>query len=326
MKCILAIDSGGTKCDALLVRNDGAAIGWGHCGFRDPESGRGRRGSGRSEESVTLAVKKAIGDIQCDELHFISFGIQIPPALTESLAESRVELHLIREYDAALALAGLEWGLVALAGTGAFAYGKTSDGRTLWLDGLGPMLGDYGSGYQIGHQAIRAAARSGWHPRHETSLAEVVPEACMANYAKPSRFSLVEYMLDTRDRAEIASLARLVDTEANKGDRISRQIIEEAAASMAETIRDLVDRLGIANEDYTLVGTGSVATRSRIYWDSLCGIVAEFAPRLKPVQAEAPLAAGMVLAVLPQLEAECSPETFHRNLLDSIAHISEVQT
>ncbi|MBI2441108.1 MAG: hypothetical protein HYV35_07035, partial [Lentisphaerae bacterium] len=50
---ILALDPGGTKCHALLVRADGQALGWG--------SSEGSGLSGRSEQALLLAARGALG-------------------------------------------------------------------------------------------------------------------------------------------------------------------------------------------------------------------------------------------------------------------------
>lgn len=318
----LAIDSGGTKCDALLVGSDGTAIGWGHCNVNDPDSGRGVGGSGRSMQSVSRAVQQSLEDVTCDEFQVVTWIKHLSERVVETLVPGRIELHKIGEGDAVFALAGCNCGIVVLAGTGAFVFGSTRDGRSLWLDGLGPLLGDYGSGYHIGLLGVRAAARSSWHPRHETSLAVVVPSACKAYQPGQSNFNLVRYMLESRDRAEIASLAKLVNAEANAGDSVSRQILEEAASAIAETLRDVVDRLKMAEEDYPMIGAGSVASGSKIYWEQLCGLAAQFAPRLTPMLVNAPLAAGMILAVSDRIGVD-DPEAFRQNLLRSAKELME---
>src|SRR5450759_5332511 len=49
---ILALDPGGTKCHALLVRGDGQVLGWG--------TGAGPGLSGRSKEAILMAARDAL--------------------------------------------------------------------------------------------------------------------------------------------------------------------------------------------------------------------------------------------------------------------------
>jgi len=324
MRCVLAIDSGGTKCEAILVRDDGIVLNRGHCDFADPESGRGRGGSGRSADSVKRAVSQALGGIVCEELHVTNL-VRLAPAFLalefqKNGSPPAIQRHWVREYAPALALVGASVGVVTLAGTGAFVYGKTRDGRELFLDGLGPNLGDYGGGYQIGHLAVRAAAKSGWHPRHRTSLAAPIYRACGVKEGDESGASLVPFMHGERDRAEVAAFAGLVNAEAEKGDRVAKAILEEAAAAIAETLRDLVDRLGIAQEEYVMVGIGGVARGSRVYWQHLCALAKGFAPGLKPVLAPMPQVVGVALITLQELGAT-DAETLRSNLFRSTKEI-----
>jgi len=324
MRCVLAIDSGGTKCDAALVGEDGRLIGWGHCDHDDPASGRGRVGSGRTAETISKAIRLAIRNIVCEEMYVVAFGRHTPLELVRQQVSARLQFHSVLECDAALALAGRESGVVVLAGTGAFVYGRTRDRRDLWLDGLGPLIGDYGSAYHIGLAGVRAAAKSTWHPRHQTSLAEAIPNACRAMWNGNGPFSLTWFVLGSKDRAEIASLAKIVDAEARKGDQIAKRIIRDAAAALAETLGDLVDRLDIANEDYTMIGTGGVITNCRMYWRHLCSRALRFAPRLKPELASLPLVFGMALIGLSELGAD--PEYSRHNLFQSARQVLEAVT
>ncbi|NLC56164.1 MAG: hypothetical protein GX774_04940 [Armatimonadetes bacterium] len=317
MQRVLAIDSGGTKCDALLVDEEGVALGWGRCAFADPGSGRGLSGSGRARETVVRAVTLALGEQRCDVLHLVPGfrWLQAEGCLNDP---GRVIPYGTTEYDGPMALAGATEGVVALAGTGAFVWGRTRDGRTCHLDGLGPNLGDYGSGFQIGVLALRAAARSGWHPRHHTSLAERVYRACVN--AEEDHYGhghgLVAYSLAHHDRAEIASLARIVGEEALRGDRIAREILQEAATSLADTLYDVVERLGIRDEEYLLIGTGSIATRSDVYWEHFCRLAHEFAPRLQPFRSPLPPVVGMALTALQQIQPQ-RYETVRQRLLET---------
>ena len=203
MRCVLGLDSGGSKCDALVATEDGVVIGWGHVDVLDPRSGRDDRGgSGRSRRTVRQAAQDALRDITCDELHVTCLGGAVPLGFWRRADVGRVLLHPAAEHNAAFTLVGERCGVVALAGTGAFAYGRTRDGRDLHLDGLGPLLGDYGSGYHIGSMAIRAAAKSRWHPRWKTALEETVTDAIGGTWRPGTRdSSLVEFMLGPRDRA-----------------------------------------------------------------------------------------------------------------------------
>jgi len=325
MRYILGIDSGGSKCDALLVRDDGIAIGWGHTEFvSDPPRKRNFGGFGRNPRSVGGAVQQAIKGFTCDDLHIVGLMSYMPMDYLRESHFGDIHLHPTSETQGALALAGVDCGLVVLAGTGALVYGLTRDGKMLHLDGFGPMLGDYGSGFQIGALAVRAAAQAHWHPRHHTSLATTIFNALRARLGDGGIRGLVEFMGSERDRAEIAALARIVDHEARNGDAIAGAIMCQVAGNMAETVRDVVEGLGITQEDYPMVGTGSVITRSDIYWEHLCARVAEFAPRLAPWRSDMPAVLGLVLVALNKLATVDAP-TLRENLFSSVRELMKYE-
>jgi N-acetylglucosamine kinase-like BadF-type ATPase len=299
LKCLLVRDCGGTSCRVLTVKDDGTILGAGRCDLKDPKSGRDPYGSGRSIETVRLASDRALNGLKCDELLIVngSSNIEEYPHVSD-----RVSYQLVKESDATFALADQSAGVIVLSGTGSFVHGRARDGRIVDLDGAGHFLGDFGSGYHIGYMAVRAALRAGWHERHRTSLEVLIYRALGAmDGTTPNLRKLIRYSVSNPDRAEIAALAMLVDAEANAGDRIAREILQEAAEAIGETLYDVVDRLGIKDEEYPLIGIGGVVVGSKLYWEYLCDIARSFAPKLKPMVLTEPPVLGVALAALASI-------------------------
>jgi N-acetylglucosamine kinase len=332
MRCVLALDQGGSKCEAALFRDDGELLGWG----RAQEIGA----SGRSFDITAKAARLALRDNEIVELHVMNLLHNFSPTHIQEMGipkSCRVNICYGSEHTGALALIGEECGVVMVAGTGARVYGRNRDGREVYLDGLGPVLGDVGSGYHIGYLGLRASVRGIWHTRHATSLTEKIFDACCkiaeeektvivensskepknGNITKSIRKSffanninplgvrldeMVRFSLRNNDRSVIASLSGIVDAEARTGDAVAIGIIRDAASQMAENIRDLSDHLEIGNDRYVLVGTGSVAMKSDIYWQHLCNLLKDFAPGLEPVRSPLPPVAGLGLLGLLKLD------------------------
>ncbi len=274
---VLAVDSGGSKCEALLVQRDGTALQF-HNAMRP---GVGGRSPGLIEETIRLLA----GATPPTDITLVMVG-KAPRWPGPTIR--------IDEIASALRLSGETAGLVAIAGTGARVQGVTRDGREVNLDGYGPVLGDRGGGYQIGLQALRVTMRVREHPRHATLLAEKV----LASLGLTPK-TLIEFSLKQHDRSVFAALARLVDDVARAGDPIATAILKNAATDLAETTRDAVDRLGIAADTYPLIGIGSVAKKSDIYWQEYCRLVLAFAPHLKPHRPALPPVVGVAIAGLP---------------------------
>lgn len=55
---------------------------------------------------------------------------------------------------------GKLYGIVVISGTGMIAYGYGPNGESARAGGWGPLLGDCGSGYDIGFEVLKAVARS----------------------------------------------------------------------------------------------------------------------------------------------------------------------
>lgn len=289
MDYLLAVDVGGTKCDALLADALGHPLAWARSQAKtgDPIF---KEGFGRSPIAVQRAVALAMKTYREGHLVYACLGDQpyIPPGTNPTI-------HPMVEIDAPMALAGVASGIVALAGTGALVQGVSEDGRTLHFDGLGPYYGDFGSAFQIGLMGLRASGRSSWHPRFATSLGESIPKACSAMAGDPN-LNMVAYMLEVRNRGEIASLARLVSEAAEAGDAVAADIIRQAAQEMSETVYAVAAQLGMLNEETNLVGTGSVMRRSRLYWNALVGSARTFMPRVRPILPMEDAVFGMALA------------------------------
>jgi N-acetylglucosamine kinase-like BadF-type ATPase len=304
---LLAIDGGGTKCDAVTVRLDnGEIVGWGHCNPRTEGSGKGREGSGRSVQSARIAAQQALKSTQNGWLY--TTNIHHEAWMPENTGMQLAGYVPTREYDSALALAGFRHGVVALAGTGAFIFARRKDGKSLMLDGLGPNLCDQGSGHHIGLMAIRAAAKSSWHPRHETSLDQRLRDYLgVESYRRDLGHILSGYMMAQPDRSEIAAIAKLVNEEAEKGDRIALGIIETAANALADTLSDVVYQLALSHQSYPLVGTGSVCVKSQLFWNAFCHAVKGIAPGLEPARTTLPAVYGVALRALEIMGQDIRP-------------------
>ncbi len=320
MRCLLSVDTGGTKCQTIAVREDGTVVGLGRCGFSgngncaqgdgeampDPHVQAGAPaptgGTGRTMQSVSSAIRQALQGVDCSELHVVSYyRYHLLDKMLGSVCSAEVVHHPVHEHQGVLELAGLKYGVIVSSGTGAFVHVVGKDGGHLHLDSLGPILGDYGSAYHIGALAVQAAARSDWHPRHKTSLRPAVHRSLGIEETRDKGVSLVGVFDRIKDRAAIADLARVVDEEAMAGDTVALRVLDEAARSLAETVYDAYDALSLRDQDYTLVGTGGVIEGSDIYWDFLCRRVREFAPDLKLTRTDLPHVVGVALCVLPEI-------------------------
>lgn len=285
----LGVDGGGSKVDAILVDETGTILGWGRSG-----SAAGVYVSlSDARKAYDEAIRMAMGSYRPHTLWISG----IPKYGFEGVGVDTPESHFIDAGEASRALASaLETcGLVVLSGTGAFVSGITETGESVHLDSLGPILGDHGSGYQIGLMGIRAAMAASWSPKRQTILEQVVPKALAVN--STSDIYRLVYM-ENIGRSGIASVAKGVAAAAEEGDAIARKIILQSADDIADVLADVIYRLKAQDANYALVASGGVAQGSRLYWERVCERALEIAPRLRPVQPKVPPCAGAALLAL----------------------------
>src|SRR5258705_13751437 len=157
---VLGIDAGGTKTVCLLADEQGTIVS------------EGRGGGANLQSSGELAVEKVLHEVM--EIAIGDRAIT-PSAICLGIAgvdrenDERTVRAIMRRIgyksrvlvvnDALIALvAGAEDspGIVVIAGTGSIVYGRNAAGEAARAGGWGHMIGDEGSGYWIGREALAA--------------------------------------------------------------------------------------------------------------------------------------------------------------------------
>lgn len=124
-------------------------------------------------------------------------------------------------------------GLLVLAGTGSIVVGRDARGRWARAGGLGPLLGDEGSGFWVGREWLRL-----------TTAGEDV---------EPAR-----RLVRSPDAvARIAALAPAVLRRARRGDRRARAVVAAAQRHLASFAVQVARRLRLA-EPVTVSWAGSL--------------------------------------------------------------------
>jgi N-acetylglucosamine kinase-like BadF-type ATPase len=154
-------------------------------------------------------------------------------------------LALSSDYEIALLGAlGQRDGILILAGTGSAAYAHAPDGRSARIGGWGYVLGDEGSGYWIGLQALKHLThrvdQSGWQFELE-SLAGYVARTLKISSAS----QLLQWIYDSSQVPvqEIAVLAEIVIERAESADPDAGRLLESAAQALCQRVDDLRSKL-----------------------------------------------------------------------------------
>ena len=124
-------------------------------------------------------------------------------------------------------------GVVALSGTGSDAF-FIKNGA---VGGWGPLLGDEGSGYDIGLNALKAAIYS-YDGRKEKSM---LYDLVMEKWHLDDLWDIVLHLAGNPDaRHEVASAAQLCSKAAYAGDKAALRIYERAALDISLLARTVI--------------------------------------------------------------------------------------
>jgi glucosamine kinase len=158
--------------------------------------------------------------------------------LHDLLPGARVQV--VHDTRLILAAAGLETGIVLIAGTGSVAYGRDSQGRELRVGGWGWMLGDEGSGVWI----VREAAREVLRRRDAGEPLGVLGEAMLQAARAQDVAALSGKLHGLREPGRWAALARAVFASAAR-DGAAGDVIERAAAGLYALVEQVQGRLAV---------------------------------------------------------------------------------
>src|SRR5919202_847998 len=249
---VLGIDAGGTKTVFLLADERGMI------------QSEARGGGANLHASGELAVEKvlhevmeqAIGDRPIEPAA-ICLGI----AGVDREDEEKTVRAIMRRIghksrvlvvnDALIALvAGARdaAGIVIVAGTGSIVYGRNSSGESARAGGWGHMIGDEGSGYWIGREALAAGMRAarGRGPSKRLTV-EILEHFEMTDV---SRLPRIVYDREV-PRMSVAALGPIVEHAAEQGDAVATRILERAAEELIQAALSVVTRLEMRGDAFT---------------------------------------------------------------------------
>jgi N-acetylglucosamine kinase-like BadF-type ATPase len=202
------------------------------------------------------------------------------------------------ETDARVALEGAFGGgpgVVIIAGTGSNLIGKMPDGSITTVGGWGRILGDEGSGYAIGVEAIRAVTRD----FDRRTDAYVLRTMLVERLGWASRDSIVAAVY--QEKFDLASLAPIVLEAAANGDGAAGTILKNAAAQLADQLAAMVVRMN-SPQSVGVVFIGGLIEHGTLYSQLVTSAIHERIPEAQIRQAQRPPAQGAVLMALDQLK------------------------
>mgnify|MGYP001294544602 CR=1 FL=1 len=227
----------------------------------------------------------------------------VTQALTSFLQEQGWSVPLLLRSEAEIALMaalGRPYGAAVIAGTGSNAIGVTSRGIRHQVGGWGHLLGDEGSGYQIGLKVLQGVMRS----YHRLLPATIMTDRIVADYRFQSITDLKSYVYQQHiAKADIAAFARYAIEAAPLGDELALRILDEEAGKLAESAAALLD-LDPEFVSSPVVLIGSVFTHSEYYTRKLQEQVRMRFPQAAFILADARQSPAFGAALLAKRETE----------------------
>jgi N-acetylmuramic acid 6-phosphate etherase len=143
--------------------------------------------------------------------------------------------------------------VLVLSGTGSCCYGRTWDGKTAKIGGWGHILGDKGSGFEIGLRALKAVVYYLDRGGEWSRLGQRILRKLHLNEPE----DLIGWV-QTAGKAEIAAIAVEVFNAWRERDKIAVDVLEGAAHGLAKDAASCAGRLAKRGAPVQFVLAGGV--------------------------------------------------------------------
>jgi N-acetylglucosamine kinase-like BadF-type ATPase len=312
---ILAVDGGNSKTDLALVRSDGEVLAL----VRGPLSSPHHLGLDGAlgvlrdlfEQAAALAGLSTSNGPVAEVGQLLMAGVDFPSEEDELRAavEARGWAKRTRVGNDTFAVlrAGTAqgWGVAVVCGSGINCVGVAPDGRQARFPALGAITGDWGGGYDIGLDALSAAARSEDGRGPKTTLERAVP----AHFGLDRPSELAEAIHRGRiPMQRVNELAPAVFAEAAT-DEVAARIVDRLPLEIVALVRVALERLGLTQQPVDVVLGGGViqAADGRLLGAIETGL-REVGPAIQVRPSTAPPIVGAALLGLDELGTKAEDE------------------
>ncbi|MBL8164776.1 MAG: hypothetical protein JNJ61_22515 [Anaerolineae bacterium] len=316
---VLGIDGGGTKTQAVILNQDGVLCGVGMGGPANFDD----IGVDAVRENLHRAVQQARQQAGLDDSPFAAAFLGIAGVVSRTdhaiVSELAASLQLAPpaqvgiDHDCRIALAGGlsgRPGIVLIAGTGSSCFGVNAQGERWLVGGWGYIMGDDGSSYWLGCQALRAAVAA-YDTRSPETL--IRPRLMQALGISDMNDILHRVYVEGMSRTQIAALAPIVTQAAREGDAVAIEMIERGASLLAYWIQTVKNKLAMPNAtEVTLVG--GLMRAGSIVQDTLSQAIQQCCPDCIITPPALPSNLGAGVLALQSLGLDVGHDTRARNL------------
>ncbi|MCX7568821.1 N-acetylglucosamine kinase [Tumebacillus sp. DT12] len=261
MRAYVGIDGGGSKTRALVATETGVLI----ADLLADGCNVNRYGWERSQHVLDQLFEQIRAALPADTavaaIYLGLAGIDREPdrrRMTEWASSRWTDCAVRVEHDGMPALAagsGGRPGIVLISGTGSVAFGIDPSGRQDRAGGWGYLIGDEGSGYDIGRRALQAVMKSHDGLLPPTRLTALL----LARYGVEHPTGLIPVVYsDTFSKERMAEVSRFVFAAVAEGDVVALRLLNGAADELGALVRVLLERLDFGDSLVPVVATGGL--------------------------------------------------------------------
>ena len=267
MKLFAGYDGGGTKTACVLTDETGRILGSGlggpsnylYCG-REVAAQSVRTSTARAFADAGLPPQRLDTAYMASAAILIRHGDAHVPFFRTCIDAD----HVLCESD----ICNIRFGavrerpaVITIAGTGAITYICSNEGD-LRVGGWGPLLGDEGSGYDLGLQALKLACRmyDGREPAEPVFM-----EAMFRHYDTATPGELLRKLNRDDTRSAVAGAAKAVFALYDRGSPTAAALLEGCAEELALSVRTAIRRDGGTREYPLILSGGLVREESPLY-------------------------------------------------------------
>ncbi|MET3696856.1 N-acetylglucosamine kinase [Bacillus oleivorans] len=302
---MLAIDGGGTKTIAVVTNEKGEIVATGRAGATNYQV----VGEKQSQLALQAALQAAVDEVLAgqdeaeavmadretvafDRAVFALAGIDtkrdetvVREIVASALAGLRVEVgEVIIENDCLSALLGATGnspGVLLISGTGSIVFAHDGKGDFIRAGGWGHRVGDEGSGYWIGKEAIRSVLKMyDGRVKTESILAQMILEHFGFGHIE-DLYNWVyseNYSVD-----DVSALSMVVEKAAEQGDQVSCSILDKAVTELEQLLYAVLDGGGndVFRSAFSLVLQGGILQHNRYIREKILASLNTTHPRLQ---------------------------------------------
>jgi len=309
MSWVVGVDAGGTRTRAVVVDEEGRELARaeGGAALADPHAPE------QAAETIAAvsrdAADRAGVPLPCAALWAGVAGVGrettrsgVEQALARMGLAERVRVSTDVEAAAADAF-GSGPGILLVSGTGSIGWGRAEDGTLGRVGGWGSLIGDEGSGYAIGLEALRRIARTVDGRGPGTELQTAVIQSLGLEDAQ----DLIQWAAEA-DKGAVAALVPVVAQASRAGDAVAGEILVMAVEDLEGHVLTLLDTLGPWTEPPRLALCGGLLDPGRPLRRAMESALAGLHVRL----VGRPLFPALGAATLARELAEGAPHTLSR--------------